>query len=51
MDLEKRALQLEEINRELEAFSYMVARDLRTPLRAIDGLSCMLLKKLEEHAG
>ncbi|HUA81584.1 MAG TPA: ATP-binding protein [Dyella sp.] len=45
--LESKVVQISDVNRELEAFSYSVSHDLRAPLRHITAFA----QKLETHLG
>ncbi len=48
-EVEARTAELKNINRELEAFTYSVSHDLRSPLRSIDGFGAALLEDCGEQ--
>lgn len=49
--VQSRTAQLEEINRELEAFTYTIAHDLRAPLRAQESFSSVLMDDFGDVLG
>lgn len=48
-ELEDRTAEIEAVNKELEAFSYVVANDLKTPLRSVEGFTKALMEDYKER--